>query len=458
MALMTCTSKDHSFSALKVTILWFDTTCHRLNIPSIQIQMHMEMLSHIALLVKCPHCGNKFSPEEAIQHDLREKLEKEFDLKLQANTKSLVLKVQQEEQAKFKAHVQRLEEDRRAKASRLKQLEDQAISLQEQEQKLKDREESMETEMKKRLLEREKLIKEHAEKHALEKALLEVRQREAKLERDRETLDLMLKKRVIEETEKAREEERMKNAELQKKLDDQAKLINEMKRRTEQGSMQMQGEVQELAIEEFLQYNFPRDIIEEISKGKRGADCVHVVRDHYDNECGRILYESKRTKHFSFDWIAKMKDDMRLQQAEIGVIVTEAFPEGMTRFSAMDGIWICSFIEFKALSLLFRSNLARIGEILSAQENKGEKSQMIYAYVTGNEFRQKLEAAFESYHDMQEDLAKEKVLFTSQWAKREKRLLRAMENLVCLYGDVRGIAGGAIQEIKALEIPETADS
>lgn len=412
------------------------------------------MLNHIAVMVKCPHCGNKFSPEEAIQHDVRVQLEKEYDQKLQANSKSLIARVQQEEQAKYKVQFQRLEEDRRAKASRLKELEDQSIILQERELKLKDREERIEHEMKKRLLEREKLIKEQADKHALEKALLEVREREVKLQRDREALDLMLKKRIVEETEKARQEERMKNAELQKKLDDQSKLINEMKRKTEQGSMQMQGEVQELAIEEYLATTFPRDVVEEITKGKRGADCIHIVRDHYDNECGRVLYESKRTKHFSYEWIPKMKDDMRLKQADIGVIVTEALPEGKTRFCEVDGIWICSFLEFKALAILFRHNVSRIGEVLAAQENKGEKMNLIYRYVTGNDFKQKLEAAFESYHDMQEDLQKEKTLFTSQWAKREKKLLKAMENLVCLYGDVRGIAGGAVQEIKALEFPE----
>jgi hypothetical protein len=414
----------------------------------------MEMSNHIALLVKCPHCGNKFSPEDAIQHDLRAKFEREFEQKLMANTKSLTSKIQHEEEAKYKIQLQRLEEDRKIKSLRVKELEDQSIALQEREQKLMDREERIEHEMKKRLLEREKIIKEHADKNALEKALLEVREREAKLARDREALELILKKRVNEETDKAREEERMKNAELQKKLDDQSRLINEMKRRTEQGSMQMQGEVQELAIEEYLTSSFPRDIVEEISKGKRGADCVHIVRDHYENECGRILYESKRTKHFSHEWIAKMKDDMRLKQADVGVIVTEALPDGRTRFCEMDGVWICTFIEFKALAHLFRHNLSRIGEVLAAQENKGEKMNLIYSYVTSNEFKQKLEAAFESYHDMQEDLQKEKVLFTSQWAKREKKLLKAMENLVCLYGDVRGIAGGAVQEIKALEFPE----
>jgi hypothetical protein len=126
----------------------------------------------------------------------------------------------------------------------------------------------------------------------------------------------------------------------------------------------------------------------------------------------------------------------------------------MTRFCEMEGVWICTFPEFKALALLFRHNLIRIGEVLSSQENRGDKMQLIYSYVTGNEFKQKLEAAFESFRDMQEDLIKEKTLFTSQWARREKRLFKAMENLVSLYGDVRGIAGGAVQEIRALEMSD----
>ena len=414
----------------------------------------METLKPTSLLVKCPHCGNKFSPEEAIQHDLKAQLEKEFEQRLRDNERVLTDKVRTEEQEKFQGQLQRLEEDRKMKSLKLKEFEDKALSVAERERQLQEREERSELEMKRRLLERESVLKEKLEKNALDKALLQVRERELKLTRDREAMELMLKKRVMEESEKAREEERMKNLELQKKIDDQIRLINEMKRKSDQGSMQMQGEVQELAIEEFLESTFPRDIIEEISKGKRGGDCVHVVRDQYENECGRILYESKRTKHFSYEWIAKIKDDMRLQGAELGVIVTEAFPEGITRFAQMEGIWICSFVEFKALSLLLRNNLIRIGEILAAQENKGDKMHMIYNYVTGNEFKQKLEAAFESYHDMQEDLVKERTLFTSQWAKREKKLLKAMENLVCLYGDVRGIAGGAVQEIKALEMPE----
>jgi hypothetical protein len=414
----------------------------------------MNTVEATSILVKCPHCGNKFTPEEAIGHDIRVQAEKEYEQKLQEHSKTLEERIRRQEQERYKSQLLHLEDDRKAKASRLRELENTALTFAQREMQLREREERAELEMKKRLMEREKLIREQADKAAREKALLEVREREQKLEYERQMMELMLKKRVVEETEKARAEEHMKLAELQKKLDDQSKLINEMKRRAEQGSMQMQGEVQELAIEDYLRSTFPRDGVEEVAKGKRGGDCVHVIKDHYGNVCGRILYESKRTKHFSYEWISKIKDDMRLQQAGLGVIVTEVFPDGMTRFGEVEGIWLCSFVEFKALALLFRHNMARIGEVLAAQENKGDKMQMLYTYVTGNEFRQKLEAAFESYNEMQEDLIKEKTLFTSQWAKREKRMLKAMENLVSLYGDVRGIAGGAVAEIRSLEMPE----
>jgi hypothetical protein len=416
--------------------------------------MVMSTLQATALLVKCPHCGNKFAPEDAIGHDMRLQMEKEFEAKLAANAKRIADTIQKQESEKYKSQLLMIENDRKTKASRLQELETKLVSLQQRELDIKTREEQIDLEMKKRLLEREKIIREQAELSALEKVKVDFQERELKMKRDRESLQVTMQNKVREETEKARDEERMRNAELQKKLDDQNKLIDEMKRKSAQGSMQMQGEIQELAIEDFLESSFPRDVIEEIAKGKRGGDCVHVVKDNFERICGRILYESKRTKHFSYEWITKVKDDMRLKQADMAVIVTEALPEGMTRFGEREGVWICTFVEFKALAFLLRHNLIRIGEILASQENRGDKMQMIYSYVTGNEFKQKLEAAFESYNDMQEDLVKEKSLFISQWAKREKRLLKAMENLVSLYGDVRGIAGGAVQEIKSLEVPE----
>ena len=408
--------------------------------------------------ISCPHCGNKFSPEETLEHEIRERLEREFAKKSHEQLQSATERVRLETEQRFRLQMNQLEEERVTKAKKLKTLEEKMVNFEQRTRELNEREEGIELEMKKRLLQRESVIRQHVEKAAYDRAEVEFREREQKYVRERELWEVQAKNKAIDVANRVREEEQLRQAELQKKLDDQTRLINEMKKRTEQGSMQMQGEVQELAIEDYLSHTFLRDRVEEVSKGKRGGDCVHVVMDQFGTTCGRILYESKRTKHFSGDWIAKVKDDMRLQQASMAVIVTEALPDGITRFGEMEGVWICSFADFRPLAVLLRSTMIRIGEVATSQENRDGKMHLVYNYVTSIEFKQKLEAAFETYRDMQEDLIKEKSMFASQWAKREKRLYKAMENLAAIYGDVRGIAGGAVQEIDGLELPESTSA
>lgn len=375
------------------------------------------------LQIKCPHCGNVFSPEAAIEHTIRER-EKEAEQRMKQQLKSL-----------------------QEKELRLKELERGVVS----------RNESIDLEVRKKVMDEEDRIRKEVELNAEKKALLKIKEEQRKLDAEKSAIDQTVNTRMVEREDRIRSEERMGRAQLELKLAEQAKMIEQMNRKLHQGSMQAQGEVQELAIEECLTSLFPNDQIAEVSKGKRGADCIHTVRDTYGNECGRIVYESKRTKHFGNDWIPKLKEDMRLHNAEIGIIVTEALPEGMIRFGERDGVWICTFAELKAVASVFRSQLLRLGELTASQVNRGEKMSMIYAYVTSLEFRQKLEAAFESYADMQHDLAREKALYAQQWSKREKSIEKAMENLISLYGDVRGIAGGAVQEIKALEMPNLED-
>lgn len=397
--------------------------------------------------IKCPHCGNKFSPEVALEHDIRVELEREFAAKMEQRSRELEQSVRKSEEEKYKSRVQLLEADR----AKLRELEERALAVEERERSLVEREEKADLEMRRRLLEREKLLREEAERKAMERVQLDNREKELELAQEKERLRLTYRKHINESVEKAREEERMKMAEVQKKLDDQAKLINEMKRRAEQGSMQAQGEVQELALEEYLRQQFVRDGVEEVAKGKRGGDCIHIVYDAYGHVCGKVLYESKRTKTFSGDWIAKLKEDMRLTQADLGVIVTEVLPTHMTHFGLVDGIWVCTFAEFKALAFLFRESLCRVGEVRTAQVNKGDKMQMLYDYLTSIEFRQKIEAIVESFTQMQEDLSREKRQSTALWARREKQILKVLESTSSLYGDVRGIAGSAVREIEELE-------
>jgi hypothetical protein len=241
--------------------------------------------------------------------------------------------------------------------------------------------------------------------------------------------------------------------ELHKQLEDQKKLTEEMKRKQEQGSMQLQGEVQELAIEEWLFAQFPLDTIEEIKKGARGGDCVQTVNTRTRQNCGTIYYESKRTKDFQPSWIEKFKTDIREKGANIGVLVTDAMPAGMDRMGLKEGIWICNYEEFKGLCKVLRESIVQLDTALSSQENKGDKMSLLYDFLTSNTFKLQIEAIVEGFTQMQSDLESEKRAMQRIWKSREKQIEKVINNTIDFYGSVKGIAGNAIGEIKALELP-----
>ena len=221
--------------------------------------------------------------------------------------------------------------------------------------------------------------------------------------------------------------------------------------------MQLQGEVQELAVEEWLAATFPLDTIEEIKKGARGADCVQIVHTRNRQNCGTIYYESKRTKGFQPSWIEKFKHDIRERGADIGVLVTESMPADMERLGLRDGVWICTFDEFKSLCHVLRESVIRLSEALTAQDNKGDKMGMLYDFLTGNEFRLQVEAIVEGFTQMQTDLESEKRSMAGIWKKREKQIQKVLLNTTNMYGSVKGIAGNAIQSVSLLEPPEEPD-
>ena len=256
----------------------------------------------------------------------------------------------------------------------------------------------------------------------------------------------------IAKTEADKNELRFK--ELQKQLEDQKVLTAQMKKKQEQGSMQLQGEVQELAIEQWLQDNFPLDFIEEIKKGARGADCLQTVNTREIQNCGTIYYESKRTQNFSASWIEKFKNDIRDKGANIGVLVTEVMPSDMDRMGMKDGIWICNFSEFKGLCSVLRETIIQISNAINTQENKGDKMVMLYDFLTSNEFKLQIEGIVEGFTQMQEDLEREKRSIQGHWKKREKQIDKVLLNTIHMYSSIKGIAGNAIQSIQALELDD----
>lgn len=240
---------------------------------------------------------------------------------------------------------------------------------------------------------------------------------------------------------------------MEKQLADQKKLTEEMQRKQEQGSMQTQGEVQELAIEEWLAAQFPLDVIEEIKKGERGADCMQIVHTRTQQNCGVIYYESKRTKSFSKGWIEKFKADIQDKNANIGVLVTDAMPSDMDRLGLKDGVWVCTFDEFKGLCTVLRESLVQISTAIITQENKGDKMGMLYDYLTSNEFKMQIEAIVEGFTQMKTDLESEQRSMRTIWNKREKQIEKVLLNTTGMYGSIKGIAGSAVQAIPLLELP-----
>ena len=285
-------------------------------------------------------------------------------------------------------------------------------------------------------------------------------------------MDITLQKKLQEEranlSEQIRHQENEKSLlkerdhlllvkELTMQLDDQKKLADEMKRKAEQSSMQRQGEVQELLLESILRENFPFDIIEEVGKGVEGADCIQEVRNSNGHTCGKIIYESKRTKTWSNSWLEKLKADKRSKGADVAILVTQIYPKDMNRFGEKDGIWICNFTEVNGIAHLLRNGILKIHEIQKSEENKSDKMVLLYNFLTGNEFKGQVEAIVEGFMAMKQSIMKERIQMEKMWKEREKQLEKVLISTSGMYGSVKGIAGASVGNIPLLDGEEEMD-
>lgn len=226
-----------------------------------------------------------------------------------------------------------------------------------------------------------------------------------------------------------------------------------MKRKAEQGSQQLQGEVQELELEALLRAKFPQDTIEPVPKGEHGGDVLHRVVGPLGKVCGTILWESKRTKNWSDSWLVKLREDQRAAKAEIAVIMSHALPKDVESFDLIDHVWVAHPRVAIPIAVTLRQSLLELAMARKASEGQQTKMEMVYQYLMGPRFRQRVQAIVEAFSSMQEDLDREKKAITKQWAKRGEQIERVMQATVGMYGDLQGIAGKTLQEIKGLEFP-----
>jgi hypothetical protein len=411
--------------------------------------------------IKCPNCSNIFDVEDVLSADVEQKLKLQYDKQLQ-------LSLDQVHADKLKLETeQKLFDEKKKKENELfqqkLQQEKQKMEIEMQQQLRKSIAADYENEL--RLLKQNSKENEERLKISRQKEF-EFLKKEQELKHKEQELEILLQKKMLEErtilTQQIRKEElergslketeyQLKLKELEKQLDDQRKLADEMRRKAEQGSMQLQGEAQELLLEEILRDHFPYDAVTEVGKGVEGADCMQMVRNHLGTECGKIIFESKRTKSFNSAWITKLKADMRSRQADVAILVTQCYPKEMTCFGEKDGIWICSFGEVIALTTALRHTILRISETKKAEENKGEKMQMLYSYLTGIEFRQQIETIVEGFLTLKNSISRERIQMEKTWKEREKQLEKVLISTAGLYGSIKGIAGASIANIPLLE-------
>ena len=390
--------------------------------------------------VTCPKCQHHFEPTDAI----REEVEKELRGKMTDWQKK-----KEEETAQLLA-----EQKNKLQTEITEQLKKNIASDYEHKIKLMQENETKMQQQANEYREKELDFLKKLQDIQTKEAELEL-ELQRKLNAERELIKQQIQKEELERISIKDQEHQLKVKELEKQIEDQRKLAEEMRRKAEQGSMQMQGEVQELLLEELLKASFPFDLISEVGKGVRGADCIQTVRNNIGQEAGKIIYESKRTTAFAAEWIEKLKADMRSQGADIAIIVTQTFPKDMDRFGEKDGVYICSFQEVRSVALLLRNAILKVHDVRKSQVNKGDKMTLLYDYLIGNEFGEQWKAIGEGFRQMRQSIQKERDAMEKLWKSREKQLEKVLLNAMHIKGSIEGIAGSDSINLDLLQDDDT---
>jgi len=386
--------------------------------------------------IKCPKCGHNFAVTEAmtqqIANEYREKyktaaadLQAKFDQKLEDERKGIEEKIKE-----------------RLETEKTRAREDVALEMKDLQSQLEEK------------------AKKLNEAQALE---LDLRKKQRELDERARTIELELTRKLAEERDalllegrkRADEEHDLKLKEKEKQLEDARKQVEDMKRKLEQGSQQLQGEILELELEERLRVTFPDDRIEPVAKGVRGGDVMQRISTTGD-PCA-ILWETKRTKNWTDTWIPKLKSDQREAKADMAVLVTSVLPKEISCFGLKDGVWVTDYASAVGLGAVLRETLQRISMAQIMSEGVNIKAEQVYKYVTGPEFRQRVEALVDAFKQMQEDLNSEMRAISRLWTKRQTQIQIMQSSTISIHGKLHAIIGNALSEIPVLQLPEADD-
>jgi len=408
--------------------------------------------------ITCPSCKTEIKLTESLAAPLIETTRRDYEQRLaqkEAEAAQREARIRDREAALSKAKEaldEQVAEKLKGERTRIAAEESKKAKLalaNDLEQKSKD------------LIELQDILKQRDEKLAeAQKAQADLLRKQRELDDAKRELDLTIEKRVQEGLTATREQAKkeaedilkFKVMEKEQTIAAMQKQIEELKRKAEQGSQQLQGEVQELELEALLSAKFPMDQIQPVQKGEYGGDVLQRVTSPLGHDCGTILWESKRTKNWSDGWLVKLREDQRQAKAELAIIVSQALPKDVETFDLIEGVWVAHPKTALPMAMALRQSLMEVAAARKATEGQQTKMEIVYDYLMGPRFRQRVQAIVEAFSTMQEDLDKERKVITKQWAKREEQIGRVMQATVGMYGDLQGIAGKTLQEIEGLEL------
>lgn len=408
--------------------------------------------------IKCPECDTLISIDDVLTHQIEDKIKSDLqkenlkrEEKIKKERESL-----EEQKSEFDEMRKKAETEFNKKVSEKIESEKIILKKQVKEEIEKEKEEEKKA-LEDQLAEKDEKLKE-ARKNELN--LIKEKQ---KLKDDKDAFEIEKARQLDEERKKIEEDASKKATEakqseldqLNKKLSDAIKAKDELARKLVQGSQQTQGEVQELVLEELLQSSFIYDDITPVPKGVGGADVIQHVKNNMGVDCGTIVWESKNTKNWSEGWIQKLKNDQREMKADVAVIVSSILPTGAESISQCEGVWVCSMELASSLAFILRDSLIVLSREKNMLVGKDEKMELLYKYLTGTEFRQRIEIIVETFSSMKKSIDKERIYFEKSWAEKEKQIQKVIKNTVGIHGDLSGMV--SLQKIESLELPESSD-
>ena len=432
--------------------------------------------------IQCPECGTEIEISTVLSQQIEKDLKKENELRLQ----KALADARKASQEQFELEKETLKLQLVEQTQELKKAKEKELELKKQQNELRNKREQLEEEVEARLKKQEQILREQLELKAkqtvaieisdlqeqikekesrveeAQKKELEIRKQARLLEEKQKNIDLELQRKIDEERKDIEEkiskqfadEANLKLREKEKQINDLRKSLEEARRKSEQGSMETQGEVLELDLEQRLRNQFAHDVISPVPKGIKGADIIQSVKDTSLNDCGKIIWEAKNTKNWSPLWIQKLKDDQRVIGANMAILISVALPEGIKGFGLVEGVWVSDIHSSLPLASAIREQLIQVNFARNASQGKNEKMESMFNYLSGDEFRQRVEAIVETFSSMQEQLNKERRAMERIWKEREKQIQRITTNTIGMYGDVRGIIGSSVQSIPALELED----